>query len=138
MPGVKMHLLARRQFLRVDPDECGVVGRAGTLVGQPVGRDVDDVAVDDRDHPLLVGGEVHLGAHTGMDLVDVVDIDVGLGDEVVLARHDVHDLVAALDHRTDREHREVDDIAAIGRADLGAVEHVARRLQPRYDIGDLA
>jgi hypothetical protein len=71
------------------------------------------------------------------DLVDIVDIDVGLGDEVVLARHDVHDLVATLDHRTDREHREVDDIAAIGRADLGALEHVARRLQPRYDIGEL-
>src|SRR3977135_658910 len=52
-------LFARSQLVLVYPDERSVVGRAGTLVCQPVGRDVDDVAVDDRDHSLLVGGEVH-------------------------------------------------------------------------------
>jgi carbon-monoxide dehydrogenase large subunit len=53
-----------------------------------------------------------------MDLVDVIDI------------------VAALDHRADRENREVDDITAIGWADVGALEDIAGCLQPRHDIGE--
>ena len=47
---------------------------------------------------------MHLGAHAGMDLVDVVDIDVGFDGQVVPARDDVHDLLALADHAADREH----------------------------------
>jgi hypothetical protein len=81
---------------------------------------------------------MQFGAHPRVDVVDVVDIDHRFGHEPVRrARHDIHDLVVALDHPADREHAEIDDVAGIGRADVGAVEDTCSVI-PRCQLSCVA
>ena len=52
--------------------------RPGLGIGQAVGRDLLHGAVDHRHDALLVGREVDLRPHVGMDVADVLDGDLSL------------------------------------------------------------
>jgi len=80
---------------------------------------------------------MQLGPHPGMKVVDVVDIHVRLDRQILVGRDDVHDLVPPSDHTAHREDGEPDDIAGIGAADFGAVEHVLCRQEARHHVQDL-
>src|SRR6266478_5440144 len=58
-PGIEVDFLALCQLLLIDPDHGCVIWLAGPLVRQPVGRDVNDNAVNERYHALFVGREMH-------------------------------------------------------------------------------
>ena len=59
----------------------------------------------------------------GLDVADVLDGDLRLDGERILIRHDVEDLLAALNDAADRKHRERHHPPGIGRADFHAAEH---------------
>lgn len=52
--GVELDLRARGEIGGVDIDLGGVVGDLRALVCQPVGRDLGNLSVDQREHALLV------------------------------------------------------------------------------------
>src|SRR5262249_21217617 len=108
-PGIQFDFRALCQLLPIDPYHGCVIRLAGPLIRQPVGRNVNDDAVNDWYHALLVGREVYLSAHAGVYFVNVVDIHIGFHGQPVLCRHDVHDLIATLYYGADRENPEVDD-----------------------------
>ena len=92
----------------------------------------EHVAVNDRGGPLLIGGEMHFRPHVRMYLTDILDRNLSFDDERIPIRHDIENLVAAIDHSSDRKNGEADHLSAIWRTDDDAVKNSARV----HELGD--
>ena len=102
--GVELDIRQRGELLLVNPDKGHVIGIVGLGVDKAVGRNLDNVAMDNRDNALLVCSKVNFSAHIGANIADVLDRDLGLDGEGILIRHDIKYLFAALNDATDRKY----------------------------------
>src|SRR4051812_4085131 len=73
---VKLDVGHRGELGLVDPNKGYIIRVVGLWVSQPVGGNLDDVAMDNWDNALLVCREVNFGAHIRADVADVLNGDL--------------------------------------------------------------
>ena len=75
-----------------------VVGLIRALVDQTVGRNVRHSPMEPWYAALIIGQQIHVGAQSGTDHIDVLGPDARNHDEPILPGHQIHERCAGTDH----------------------------------------
>ena len=95
----------------------GVVGLIGALVDQTVGRNVRHGPVEPWYAALIVGQEIHVGAQSGTDHIDVLGPDARNHDEPILPGNQIHERCAGANDAAWGMNPQLGHHAVLGRLD---------------------
>ena len=119
-------LVAQLDVLRVgNADARDVILLLDVLVGQDVGGNEHDFAEQFGRRPLVQRRDPQARLLSDVHVVPVGGHDLGLDDQLVVLRHDVHDRLRGGHHAAHGVHLHVDHLAFQGRHDTGAGHLVA-------------
>lgn len=102
--------------------DSAIIGNAGLLVFDEVGRDPVHLALDLRRGLLAERRQAKRGRLPDADLVDVLRSDARLDHQGVGGRHDLHDRLAGRDDPADRVHRQLVHAPRLRRADVDLLQ----------------
>src|SRR6266404_4545483 len=86
---------------RMHSNPRGVIWLIGPLVDKPVGRDMRHGPLERWYAALVVGQEIHIGAQTRTDHIDVLGPDARSHNETIRPRNQIHERCASADHTTE-------------------------------------
>ena len=107
---------------------------ASALVFEAVGGNLGDLTLDDGQVLLLQGREPDLSCHADGEVVGVCRRSLRLDDKTPVGRNDLHQRVAGDHDAAFGEHLEGHDLACGRRADGGAANLLARRVEARQHL----
>src|SRR6266404_381956 len=107
---------------------CRVIWLIGALIEKPVGRDMRHSSLEPWYAALVVGQEIHVGAQSGTDHIDVLGPDARSHDETILPGNQIHEGCAGADHATGGMDPQFGYHAVLGRLDRRSQQLILRRL----------
>ena len=116
---------SRNNLNTIDPDACRilhanlrcVVGLIRALVDQTVGRNVRHSPMEPWYAALIVGQQIHVGAQSGTDHIDVLGPDARNHDEPILPGNQIHERCAGANDAASGMKPQVRYHAILGRVD---------------------